>query len=131
VEVGPALSEALEGIEVLCPEHRREGLDREEEVFRGAHEGAGVALERPAGNDAVHVRMGVQRLAPGVEHHDDAKARVPAVGDEGLERLGGGLKEQPVDRRRVVAGKPQQGVGQGEDDVEVLWIRRNSASLAG
>jgi len=59
-------------------------------------------------------------LAPGVQHHDDAEAGVPAVAGEGLQGLGGALEQQIVDEHRVLTRQRQQGVGQGEDDVEVL-----------
>ncbi len=112
--------ERFEGLDVFLPKYPREGLDREQEVLRRAHESAAVVLQRPAGNDAVHVRVSVEGLPPGMEHHDNAELGVPAVLGKALQGLGGDLEQQAVDPLGVVAGQPQEHLRQGEDDVEVL-----------
>ncbi len=66
------------------------------------------------------MRVLVEGLAPDMKHHDHTQAGAPAIAGEGLQGLGGGLEQQIVDDHGVVACQGQQGVGQREDDVEVL-----------
>jgi len=65
-------------------EHACQRAVGEQEVLRRLDEGTAVALERPAGDQAVHMRVQLQGLAPGVQHHDDAEIAAPAVAGEGL-----------------------------------------------
>jgi hypothetical protein len=52
--------------------------------------------------------------------HDDAERPVPLVSSEGSQGLGGDLEQQAVSYLRVAASEGNRGVGQGEDEVEVL-----------
>jgi hypothetical protein len=125
-QLGRAAGEGADGAQVLQgaqedgAEHRREGERGEEEVLRCPDEGAAVALERAAGDQAMHVRMQLQGLPPGVQHRDDAEIPIPALAGEGLQCFGGGAHERRVDRARVVLHQAVEGVGQGEDEMEVL-----------
>ena len=121
--------ECLQGSEELAPEDLGQRFDAKQEVLGGAHEGAAVVLERSAGDDAVDVRVVVQRLAPGMQDHDDAQFAVPQVLGKGLEGLGGEREQQAVDPLGVVARQGDQVMRQGEDDVEVL--DRQQLKLAG
>jgi hypothetical protein len=68
----------------------------------------------------MHVRMQLQGLPPGVQHRDDAEIPIPGLAGEGLQCFGGGAHERRVDRARVVLHQAVEGVGQGEDEMEVL-----------
>jgi len=105
---------------MVAAKHAREPTHREEEVLRRRHEGGAVALERTAGDDAVHMRVGIEGLAPSVQHHDDAELGIPTVGRKGLQGLGGALKQQPRQGDGVIAAEAQQRLGEREDDMEVL-----------
>ena len=63
-----------------------------------------------------------QRLAPGVQHGEEADlgAEVARVGGDGAQRVGDGPEEQAVDDGLVLDGDLGDGRGDGEDDVEVL-----------
>jgi len=65
--------------------------------------------------------MVLQRLAPGVQHGDDADlgAEMLGVGGDGAQRLGGGLEQDVVDHRLVVEGDGGDLGRQGEDDMEI------------
>jgi len=116
----PCDLQRLQGFNEFLPEHRRQGFDRKQEVFRRADEPAAVVGQHAAGDDAVDMRMVVERLAPGVEYHDDPQAPAPAVLRKGLQGLGGNAEQEVVDQQAVVAGQRQQGFGKRKDDVEVL-----------
>ena len=63
-----------------------------------------------------------QRLAPGVQHGEEADlgAEVARVGRDGAQRVGDGVEEQTVDDGLVLDGDLGDGRGDGEDDVQVL-----------
>ena len=62
---------ALERSHELATEHLHRSLDRDEERLAALHKMV-VTGKTSARNDAVHMRMVRQILAPGVQHHDDA-----------------------------------------------------------
>ena len=70
----------------------------------------------------MQVRVMDERLAPGVQHGEEADlgAEVARVGGDGAQRLGDGSEEQAVDDGLVLRGDLGDGRGHGEDDVEVL-----------
>ena len=63
-----------------------------------------------------------ERLAPGVQHGEEAdlRAEVAGVGSDRAERIGDGAEEQTVDDGLGLGGDLGDGRGHGEDDVEVL-----------
>ena len=92
----------------------------EQEVLRCSHEGAAVSFDPTTGDDAMHVRVPVEGLAPGVQDDDDAELGVPEVVGEGLQGVGGHAEQQSVEQHGVVKRQCHQRFGQGEDEVEVL-----------
>ena len=63
-----------------------------------------VGRDAAAGDDAVQVRVVVQRLAPGVQHGEraDLGAEVAGIGGDVAQRLGRGAEQDGVDHRLVV-----------------------------
>ena len=70
------------------------------------------------------MQMGMrdERLAPGVEHREEADrgAEMLRIGGNGAKGLRGRAEQRPVDDRFVLEGDGCEGVGDGEDDVEIL-----------
>src|SRR5262249_52250786 len=60
-----------------------------------------------AGNDAMDVRMMLQGLAPGMENHGDAElgAKMPGIGRDGGERLGGDTEQDRIDGSLILEGE--------------------------
>jgi hypothetical protein len=69
----------------------------------------------------VHVHVLGEGLAPGVEDGGDAEvtAEMARVAAEAQEGGGGGVEQETVEELGVALGERVEGVGQGEDDVEV------------
>src|SRR5438067_10109290 len=65
---------AFEDIPELGPEDNRQGLDRYEEVGPRRQPARAVGAETAARYDVVHVRMVLQRPAPGVQDAEEAEA---------------------------------------------------------
>ena len=66
-----------------------------------------IAKRGPAaGNDAMDVRMMLQGLTPGVQHHGHAElgAKMPGIGCDGGERLGGDTEQNRIDGSLVLEG---------------------------
>ena len=83
----------------------------------------------------MQVRMMDERLAPGVQHGEEADlgAEVAGVATDRAERVGDGPEEQTVDDGLVLRGDLGDGRGHGEDDVEVIGsrsARRRSSQAA-
>ena len=59
-----------------------------------------------AGNDAMDVRVMLQGLTPGVQHHGHAElgAKMPGIGCDGGERLGGDTEQNRIDGSLVLEG---------------------------
>ena len=81
-----------------------------------------IARQAAAGDDAVHVRMMVQVLAPGVQHHQhaDRRAQPLRVGGHLAQRRRGRLQQQVVQRRPGWPAPARQFRRQREDDMVVL-----------
>ena len=80
---------ALERSHELATEHLHRSLDRDEERLAALHKMV-VTGKTSARNDAVHMRMVRQILAPGVQHHDDAglSAEITLILRKSEKRLG-------------------------------------------
>ena len=80
-----------------------------------------VGRDPAAGDDAVKMRVMVQRLSPGVQHRDraDLGAEVARVGGNTTQRLRRRSEQNGVDHGLVVERDLGDGSGQGEHDVEV------------
>ena len=64
--------------------------------------------------------MEVQVLAPAMEHPEEAEFHAQTLGCGGEQGLGGGVKEDAIDDFFVVEGDGGDGLGEGEDHVEIL-----------
>jgi hypothetical protein len=76
----------------------------QKEAGRTADSARLVRRESAAGNDAVQMRVMMQRLSPGVQHRDgaDLGAEVARVGGNAAQRLRRHAEQDGVDRRLVV-----------------------------
>ena len=70
----------------------------------------------------MQVRMKVQVLAPGMQHGEEADfhAQTLGVAGDGQQSFGGGAEEDVIDDFFVVEGDGGDGLGEGEDHMEVL-----------
>ena len=107
--------------ETPAAEDLRQGADGEEEGGPGGNPARAVPGERSARDDAVDVHVLGEGLAPGVEDGGDAEvtAEMARVAAEAQEGGGGGVEQETVEELGVALGERVEGVGQGEDDVEV------------
>src|SRR5215472_14172133 len=100
----------LEGVLQLLQEQPAEQppqhAHRQEETGATSDPVGTVKRGPAAGNDAMDVRMMLQGLAPGVENHGHAElgAKMPGIGRDGGERLGGDTAQDRVDGSLVLEG---------------------------
>ena len=89
--------------------------------LRPASDPAAIGRETAAGNDAMQVRMMEQCLAPGVEHGEKAElgAEMLGIGGDRAQGLGGGVKQDPVDRPLFCMGDGGDLFRHGKDHVEI------------
>ena len=111
----------------LGVEHVAHGVDGEEPAgLFGSGPGV-LGGEAAAGDQAMEVGMVHEVLAPGVEDGGEAQLGLEALLAE-LEQGGAGaLKEQAVERGRVLEGQRAQGGRQGEDPVEIAHGQQSAA----
>ena len=125
---GLALSVELEfagGVELeqagaeLALEQAGDGVHGEEPAgLFGSGPGV-LGGEAAAGDQAMEVGMVHEVLAPGVEDGREAQFGLEALLAELEERGAGALKEQAVERGRVLEDERAQGGREGEDPVEI------------
>ena len=115
----------------LAPEHPRQRVHREQEVARAlgfdpVRVAVGIAAQRPAGHQRMHVQVASQVLRPGVQHQrEGADAAQPArVGGELGERGGRALHQRVVDPARVHRGQRVELVRQREHQVAVRHVEQ-------
>jgi hypothetical protein len=72
----------------------------------------------------MQVGMKVQILAPGMQHGEEAgfHAQTPGIACNREQRLRGGAEKNIVDHIFVVEGDVGDGLGDGEDHVEILTL---------
>ena len=116
----PGIEGAPQVGEELAAEQMLKRLDGDEEV------GARLAplalwVDATGAGQAVHVRVVVERSAPGVQRHQQARygAEVARHGTQFEHALSGAVEEQPVHPCAVELPQRDEGVGQGEDQMEV------------
>ena len=124
---GAVLVELKEPGAELAPEHGREGMNREEPVWRSAGPTA-IFAQSAAGDDAVKVVVPHKRLAPGMKDACHAELSLKFPAPELQKRLRCAGKEKIVARRWVLPDQGVQGVGQRENDVEI-WDRQKQVGL--
>ena len=80
-----------------------------------------VGCQTAGGHHAVHMRMMLQTLIPGVEHAEEADlgAEVAGIASDLQQRLGAGLKQKVIDQLLVLECQRSQFAWQGEDDVDI------------
>src|SRR5262249_49133223 len=81
-----------------------------------------IRREPAAWHDAMNVRVMGERLAPRVQNRREADLGTEMLGilGNGLERLGRGLEQKPIDHLLVLVGNSGDLLRQREDYVEVL-----------
>jgi hypothetical protein len=122
VELELAFAErCLQPCEELAAEDAAEHLDREEEGAARRDPAQVIWSQATCSDDAVHMRMMLQPLVPGMEHAEEADLRteVPRVASDLLESFGAGAKEQAVQDALVLEGKRSQLTREREDGVYV------------
>jgi hypothetical protein len=84
-----------------------------------------------ARNDAVHMRMVRQILAPGVQHHDDAglSAEITLILRKSEKCLGCRTEQKRVKQLLVREEQRIQSMRHGEDDMEVTRVKHLAATL--
>jgi hypothetical protein len=109
-------------VEELTAEDAREDADRQEEAGPAGDPPGAIGADPAAGDDAVQVRVQRQVLAPGVQDGQEADPgpQVFGVGGDLQQRPRGGLEQGAVDHPLVGQCQGVEGVGEREDDVEVL-----------
>ena len=102
-------------------EQPRQHAHRQEESWAASDPAGAVEREAAAWHHAMDVRMMLQGLAPGVEHHGHAElgAEIPGIGRDGGKRLGRGAEQDCIDGGLVLERDRTDRCRQGEDDVEV------------
>lgn len=105
----------------LAPEESAEHTDGKEEARSTGLPGVPVVGEAPCGDDAVHVGMVDEGLAPGVEDGEEAEAgaEVTGIGGDLLERAGGTAQEEIIEDGRILESQRREALRQGEDDMRV------------
>ena len=107
-------------------EAAREHAHGQEEAGRAGDPARLVGRDAAAGDDAVQMRMVVQRLPPGVQHRDraDLGAEVARVGGDAAQRLRRRAEQDGVDDRLVVERDLGGRRRQGKHDMEVWRYAR-------
>ena len=116
----PGIQSAPQVGEELAAEQVLERLDGDEEVgARGAP--LALAVDAAGAGQAVHVRVVVERSAPGVQRHQQARhgAEVARHGTQFEHALAGAVEEKLVHPRAVELPQCDERMRQREDQVEV------------
>ena len=103
------------------PEKPGEHAHRQEEAWPTLDPTRAIERGPTAGHDTVHMRMVVEILAPGVKHSDepDLGAKMPGVGGDHAQRLGGGPEQHGVDHILVLESDLGQRRRQRKDNMEI------------
>jgi hypothetical protein len=121
----------FESLQIQTSKQPAEHAHRQEEVSSAGDPSLSVAGDSSAGDDAVHVGVMEQDLAPGVKDGKKADVRTEMLGicGDGEQGLRGGMEEQAVAQTLVLQRDRRQFVGEREDDVEVRDVEE--LALAG
>ena len=97
-------------------------LDRHEEVGIGCFQPGVVGGDAAGGHQAVDVRMPDEVPPPGVQDGEDGRrgAKMPGIGGQRLDGLGGGAHEGAAECRLVPAQRLAKRLWNGEHHVEVV-----------
>ncbi len=90
-------------------------------VGRQARHCVPIGGQPAPGNDTVEVGMMVQRLAPGMQHREEADLRpqMVRIACHGQEGLGHGLKEERIQHPRVLEREWAEGMREGKHHMDV------------
>jgi len=104
---------------------------RQKEARSASHPGLAVRSQSTAWHDAMYMRVMRQCRTPGMQHQrgTDACTQMLAVSSDGLQHLGGDIKQQPIEFYLVLVRQICNGRGQREDHVVILHGQQ--ISLAG
>lgn len=104
----------------LAFEHGRQDLDMDEELLLEGHEMGLVKGQTTTGKDAVQMRVITKILAPGMEHQSEAGNNPLLFSGQLQKRPGSCLVHQIIEFLLVIEDQGVQGVGNGEDQMEVM-----------
>ena len=106
----------------LAPEHAAEHAHRQEESRPAGDPARAVGSEPTSRHDAMHMRMVLEVLAPGVEDGQEADLgpEVLGIGGDLLQGLGGGSEQKAVDLPWVLQGDRTERRGKRKDHMKVL-----------
>ena len=112
----------LQGVQKQSAEELAEDLNGEKEFAAARDPAFVIGGQATGGDNAVEVRMEVECLSPTMQYGKEAggHAEMLGIGGNRQEGLGGGVEENVVDEFAVGEGNGGDGLGQGEDDVEVV-----------
>lgn len=107
----------------LSPKELRHHLDVDEKVIFARLPFPSITGQSSAGDDVVKVGMVQDVLAPGVQDagESDFRSQMFRVFCEFRQRLRTGFEQDPIEGFLIPEDKRIQLVGEGEDDVEVLY----------
>ena len=122
VQLDPAVSERFfELCHELAAEEAAQHAHRKEEAGSGRLPGCSVVGQAARREDAVHMWMVDERLAPGVQDREEPEAGAEVTGVQGdlLQRTGCAAQQEVVDDAGVLKRERREGLRQGEDHVRV------------
>jgi hypothetical protein len=121
----------FETLQEETAEQAAENAHREKEAAAAADPLVVIGGQTAAGNHAVQVGMKVKVLAPGMEHREEAglDAKMLGIAGDGEQSFGGGAEKEAVGGLLVVEGDGGDGLGEREDQVEVLGRQQFGAAL--
>ncbi len=83
------------------------------------HPAGAIQGDAAAGDDAVQVRVSLQRLPPSMQHGEETDASPEPALSNFEQRLGGGAKQDAVDDARVLQSQGSELMRQREHDMKV------------
>src|SRR5437660_5092324 len=83
----------------LAAKHTPEHLDGEKEAWARSNPAGVIERESAGGNDAVHVRMKLELLVPGVQHAEEAdlSSEMGGIARDLQQGFGAGPEQQTID----------------------------------
>ena len=119
--VGAELAQQIERGAQLSANEFGESLHGGQERLPRRMPRRAVVSDAAAGDKAVHVRVVVQLLGPGVQDGEKTQLRpeMAWVRRQGKQSVGDGTEQQAIHQLRVLEGQGNQFVRQREDDMRV------------
>src|SRR5207248_11421940 len=89
----------LQASDELATKHAPQHGDGEEEAWMGSNPAGVIAGESAGGNDAVHMRMKLELLVPGVQHAEEAdlSSEMGGIASDFKKSFCAGTKQQTID----------------------------------